>query len=307
MAAADEVSGDWPAALAGVRAARDVVLRSMAGSACAAARTYARAVQEWVDGLPEVGGTRASLQQPQPVTSAGARLPTSPPERRQVRTAFTEAVRRARSLVPAPPAPRGSKPLALPIPVSTACTLSSQVCGRPARPRRPCGLWGALPHLGVVWVAGLRRPRARLPERRPQRAPAGAPAVGEGGGSGGASGVARGGGGHLCRRASAVGGEGLPHSRRSGGAGAECDGRVAARRSRRGAVVRAPGGEGGGLLPGRVNWCQGGGGSDRQAPSPPPHSRSVRLSGQRREGGCGVCGAGVAPPLPPPSIWVCSR
>ena len=98
MAAADEVSGDWPAALAGVRAARDAVLLCMAGSACAAARTYAHAVKEWVAGLPEVGGKGASLRQPQPVHSASARLPASPPELRQVRTAFTAAVRRARPL-----------------------------------------------------------------------------------------------------------------------------------------------------------------------------------------------------------------
>ena len=93
MAAVDAVVGDWPAALACVREARDAVQRAMAASACAAARTYARAVKEWVDSLPEVGGTSESLQQPQDVRTAGSKLPLtqlqSPRETLTPRTAGT--------------------------------------------------------------------------------------------------------------------------------------------------------------------------------------------------------------------------
>ena len=118
MSAVDAPGGDWPEALARMRVARDGVQACMAGSTCDAARAYSTAVGEWVGGLPEDGGGKGALRQPQSVYYAATALPAQPPALRQARVAFTEAVRRARAL--ASSAARRQ-------PVSKACTLSSQV------------------------------------------------------------------------------------------------------------------------------------------------------------------------------------
>ena len=115
----DAPGGDWPAALACMRTACDRVKASMNGSGCDAACAYSRAVSAWVRGLPKDGGSRAALQQPDSVRSAASRLPAQPPALGQARVAFTEAVRRARSLA-WPRAHRARH-------VSQACTLSSRV------------------------------------------------------------------------------------------------------------------------------------------------------------------------------------
>ena len=100
MSAVDAPGGDWPAALACMRTACDRVKACMEGSGCDEARVYSRAVRAWLRGLPEDGGSRVALQQPDSVRSAAGRLPAQPPALGQARVEFTEAVRRARSLAP---------------------------------------------------------------------------------------------------------------------------------------------------------------------------------------------------------------
>ena len=119
MSAVDAPGGDWPGALACMRVARDRVQACMAGSTCDAARAYSTAVGEWVGGLPEEGGRKEALVQPQSVRYAATALPAQPPALRQARVAFTEAVRRARALA--------SSGASRAQPVSKACALSSQV------------------------------------------------------------------------------------------------------------------------------------------------------------------------------------
>ena len=121
MSAVDAPGGDWPAALACMRTACDGAQACMADSGCDAALAYSRAVGEWVGGLPEDGGCKGALRQPQSVYYAATALPAQPPALRQARVAFTEAVRRARALAPSAARARRAQP------VSKACTLSSQV------------------------------------------------------------------------------------------------------------------------------------------------------------------------------------
>ena len=104
MSAVDAPGGDWPEALARMRVARDSVQACMAGSACAAARAYSTAVGVWVGGLPEDGGGKEALVQPDSVRQAATALPAQPPALRQARVAFTEAVRRAHPSVSRPSA-----------------------------------------------------------------------------------------------------------------------------------------------------------------------------------------------------------
>lgn len=133
MSAVDAPGGGWPAALACMRTECDRVKACMVASGCDEARAYSRAVRAWVRGLPEDGGSRVALQQPQSVRQAAIRLPAQPPALQQARVAFTEAVRRARSLVapavqpvPRQPVPRGRGG------VSKASTLTVRALAAPA-------------------------------------------------------------------------------------------------------------------------------------------------------------------------------
>ena len=149
MSAVDAPGGDWPAALACMRTARDRAQACMADSGCHAALAYSRAVGAWVGGLPEDGGSRVALQQPDSVRSTANRLPAQPPALQQARVAFTEAVRRARSLA-ARPVPRGMH-LGRGG-VSKACTLTVRALAASLIPRRR--------------AAVLHGPTLRVPSRR---------------------------------------------------------------------------------------------------------------------------------------------